>query len=100
MLRYAAWCIYCPWVSATITHLTCAVSDLLPLLPDLSSYLDLLEIEMDATHHSIFMPGAGQHIVLAASLASLEQLVTRLDTHPATQARSAITITAKSFPQL
>jgi len=35
---YTVWYIYCPWVSTTITHLTCAVSDLLPLLPDLSSH--------------------------------------------------------------
>jgi len=38
MLLHTAWYIYCPWVSATISHLTCAVSDLLPLLPDLSSH--------------------------------------------------------------
>jgi len=38
MLLHTAWYIYCPWVSATITHLLCAVSDLLPLIPDLSSH--------------------------------------------------------------
>ena len=38
MLLHTSWHLYCPWVSATITHLTCAVSDLLPLLPDLSSH--------------------------------------------------------------
>jgi len=38
MLLHTAWHLYCPWVSVTITHLTCAVSDLLPLLPDLSSH--------------------------------------------------------------
>jgi len=32
------WHVYCPWVSAAITHLTCAVSDLHPLLPPLSSH--------------------------------------------------------------
>ena len=43
MLLHTAWHLYCPWVSATITHLTCAVSDLLPLLPDLS--LHFLQIQ-------------------------------------------------------
>jgi len=38
MLLHTAWHLYCPWVSAAITHLTCAVSELLPLLPDLSSH--------------------------------------------------------------
>ena len=36
MLLQTAWYLYCPWVSATITHLTCTVSDLFPLLSDLS----------------------------------------------------------------
>jgi len=30
---------YCTWVWTTITHLTCPVSGLLPLLPDLSAHL-------------------------------------------------------------
>ena len=38
MLLHTVWHLYCPWVSATITHPTCAVSDLHPLLPDLSSH--------------------------------------------------------------
>ena len=39
MLLHTAWHLYCSWVSATVTHLTCAVSDLHSLLPDLSSHL-------------------------------------------------------------
>ena len=31
MLLHTAWHLYCPWISATITHLTCAVSDLLQI---------------------------------------------------------------------
>jgi len=38
MLLQNAWYLHCPWVSATITQLTCAVSDLFPP-PDLSSQL-------------------------------------------------------------
>jgi len=67
-------------------------------------YVELLELEMDATHHSIFMPGAGQHIVFGVSLVSSRvfftgTLDTCLDTHPATQTRSATTNTAKSYPR-
>ena len=53
--------VYCltstlSWVSTTITHLTCTVSDLHPLLPDLSShFLQIPGISFTSTQSDLFL---------------------------------------------
>jgi len=43
MLLHTAWHLYCPWVSATITHLTCAVSyrPFFTLVANSGNFLDI-----------------------------------------------------------